>query len=71
MVVRKAKLGKEIDQAIINTLKSSKTPISTRDLALKIGRAWYSVQTHCLRLQIDGKIEGFKVTNINVWQIKR
>ena len=70
MVVRKAKLGKEIDQEILNTLKSSKNPISTRDLSLKIGRAWYSVQTHCLKLQIDGKIEGFTVTNINVWKIK-
>ena len=70
MVTRKAKLGSEIDQEILNTLKSSKNPISTRDLALKINRAWYSVQTHCLRLQIDDKIEGFKVTNINVWKLK-
>jgi|TARA_B100002003_G_C14018241_1_gene491125 hypothetical protein len=70
MVVRKVKLGKEIDQEILNTLKSSKNPISTRDLSLKIGRAWYSVQTHCLKLQIDGKIDGFTVTNINVWKIK-
>jgi hypothetical protein len=71
MAVRKAKLGKEIDQEILNTLKSSKNPISTRDLSLKIGRAWYSVQTHCLKLQISGKIDGFTVTNINVWQVKR
>ncbi len=71
MVTRKAKLGKEIDNAIINTLKSSKNPISTRDLAIKISRAWYSVQTHCLKLQLEGKINGFTVTNINVWEIKK
>lgn len=70
MVTRKAKLGKEIDQEIINTLKESENPISTRDLALKIKRAWYSVQTHCLKLQLKGKIKGFNVTNINVWEIK-
>lgn len=71
MITRKAKLGKEIDNAIINTLKSSKNPISTRDLSLKINRAWYSVQTHCLRLQLQGKIKGFNVTNINVWEFKK
>jgi hypothetical protein len=71
MVTRKAKLGKEIDQQILNVLKDSENPISTRDLALKIGRAWYSVQTHCLKLQVKGKIKGFNVTNINVWELKK
>ena len=70
MVTRKEKLGKKIDQEILNALKSSKNPLSTRDLALKIGRAWHSVQTHCLKLQLKGKIKGFNVTNINVWEIK-
>ncbi len=71
MVTRKAKLGREIDQEILNALKSSKNPISTRDLAIKINRAWYSVQTHCLKLQLKGKINGFNVTNINVWETKK
>jgi repressor of nif and glnA expression len=71
MITRKAKLGKEIDNQILTVLKESENPISTRDLALKIDRAWYSVQTHCLKLQVKGKIKGFNVTNINVWEIKR
>jgi hypothetical protein len=71
MVTRKQKLGKEIDQEILSTLKTSKNPISTRNLSLKISRAWYSVQTHCLKLQLDGKINGFTVTNINVWETKK
>ena len=71
MVTRKSKLGKEIDQEILSTLKTSKNPISTRDLSLKINRAWYSVQTHCLKLQLKNKIDGFTVTNINVWVIKK
>ena len=71
MVTRKAKLGNEIDQEILSTLKSSKNPVSTRDLSLKIKRAWYSVQTHCLKLKIDGKIDGFTITNINVWLLKK
>ena len=71
MATRKAKLGKEIDQEILNTLKTAKNPISTRDLSIRIDRAWYSVQTHCLKLQLDGKINGFTVTNINVWTLKK
>lgn len=71
MVTRKAKLGKKIDKEILDTLKASSNPLSTRDLALKVGRAWHSVQTHCLKLQIKGEIHGFTVTNINIWEIKK
>lgn len=71
MTTRKAKLGKKIDLEILNALKNSENPLSTRDLALKIKRAWHSVQTHCLKLQLKGKIHGFTVTNINIWQIKK
>ncbi len=71
MTTRKARLGKKIDQEILDTLKVSKNPMSTRDLAIKIDRAWHSVQTHCLKLQLKGRIHGFNVTNINVWEIKK
>ena len=71
MATRKAKLGKKIESDIIQVLNASKTPISTRDIAVKIGRAWHSVQGHCLRLQIDGKIIGYRISNLNVWEIKK
>ncbi len=61
----------KIDKDILKILINSKRPISTRDLALKIGRAWHSVQTHCLMLQLKGKINGYKISNINVWELKR
>ena len=71
MATRKAKLGKKIDSDILEVLQKSKIPISTRDIAIKIGRAWHSVQGHCLRLQIDGKIVGYRISNLNVWEIKK
>lgn len=71
MSTRKAKLSKKIDEEILNTIEDSKNPLSTRDLALKIGRAWHSVQVHCLKLQLKGKINGFTVTNINIWELKK
>ena len=71
MATRKAKLGKKIEEDTIKVLHESKIPISTRDIALKIGRAWHSVQGHCLRLQIQGKINGYRISNLNVWEIKK
>ena len=71
MATRKAKLGKKIEADILKVLQSSSKPISTRDIALKIGRAWHSVQGHCFRLQISGKINGYRISNLNVWEIKK
>ncbi len=71
MATRKADLGKKIERDIIKVLSEAKTPISTRDIAIKIGRAWHSVQGHCLRLVIAGKITGYRISNLNVWEIKK
>ncbi len=71
MATSKAKLGEKIDVDILKVLHESKNPVSTRDIAIKIERAWHSVQGHCLRLQIDGKIIGFRISNLNVWEIKK
>lgn len=71
MATRKAKLGKKIEDDIIKIISSSQLPVSTRDIALRIGRAWHSVQAHCLRLQLDGRIDGFRISNLNVWVIKK
>ena len=71
MATRKAKLGKKIEADILKVLQESKIPVSTRDIGIKIGRAWHSVQNHCLRLQIEGKITGYRISNLNVWEIKK
>ena len=71
MATRKAKLGKKIDNDILNILRSAKQPVSTRELAMKIGRAWHSVQNHCLKLQLNGRVDGFTISNLNVWVVNR
>ncbi|MBI4010581.1 MAG: hypothetical protein HY361_05395 [Candidatus Aenigmarchaeota archaeon] len=71
MIPRKVKLGKKIESDILQVLNESKTPISTRDIALKIDRAWFSVQSHCMKLQLQDKIIGYKISNLNVWEIKK
>lgn len=71
MPSRREVVSKKIDSDILNILRNSDLPVSTRDLGIKIKRAWHSVNNHCLRLQLDGKIEGFKIGNMNLWTIKK
>lgn len=63
--------GKEIDEIILKTLSKNERPVSTRDIALKIRVSWHPVLNHCLRLQMAGKVDGFRVGNMNLWVIKR
>ncbi|MBW2992663.1 hypothetical protein KY345_05595 [Candidatus Woesearchaeota archaeon] len=71
MCYLRVKRGDLIQKKILDVLARSENPMSTRDIGLKIDRAWHSVQGHCLRLQLAGKIHGFRVGNMNLWVIKR
>jgi hypothetical protein len=63
----RANISASIRSNILKIIQNSPKPVSTREIGLKIDRAWHSIQTHCLRLQLDGKITGFKVGNMNLW----
>lgn len=65
------KRGEQIQKRILESLKRSENPMSTREIGMKIDRAWHSIQNHCLRLQIKDKIHGFRVGNMNLWVIKK
>ncbi len=66
-VVRKKK---DFEEKIIFYLKESKNPLSTSDLAAKMDKAWHTIDRGCLMLQIEGKLEGFKVGKMNLWRVK-
>lgn len=57
-------------EEIVKELKSLENPLSTSDLALRLKKAWHTIDRTCLMLQIDGKVEGFKVGKMNLWRIK-
>jgi Mn-dependent DtxR family transcriptional regulator len=57
--------------SIIDAVKKSELPISTTDISNKINKSWHTVDRHCLKLQIDGKITGFKIGNMNLWAMKK
>ena len=61
----------EVKEDILEVLEASEQPLSTQDIAEKLGRPWHSVQTRCLKLQIENRINGFKVGRVNLWMIKK
>jgi len=71
MATKVKRRAEKIDRDILKILNSLERPISTRDLALKIDRAWHSVTNHCLKLQLAGKVNGYRISNINVWELKK
>ncbi|HLC50741.1 MAG TPA: hypothetical protein VJI97_04930 [Candidatus Nanoarchaeia archaeon] len=63
----RAKISASIHTNVLNLIINSDKPVSTLEICARINRAWHSVQNHCLKLQIEGKITGFKVGNMNLW----
>jgi hypothetical protein len=61
---------RDFEEKIIFYLKESKNPLSTSDLAGKLDKAWHTIDRGCLMLQIEGKLEGFKVGKMNLWRLK-
>lgn len=67
----RSNISTNIRNNILKIIYNSDKPVSTREIGLKINRAWHSIQTYCLKLQLEGKIEGFKVGNMNLWIKKK
>lgn len=62
---------KKMRSDILNLLKSSKRPLSTAEIASMLNLAWHSVQTRCLRLQVENKIDGFRSGRMHLWVVKK
>lgn len=60
-----------LEVEIVKSLSNSINPKSTQEIADEIKKPWHSIQTRCLRLQINNQLIGFRVGRINLWQIRR
>jgi repressor of nif and glnA expression len=60
-----------LEVQIVKSLLNSINPKSTQEIADEIQKPWHSIQTRCLRLQLNQKVIGFRVGRINLWQIKK
>lgn len=61
----------KIESNIYSVIASSNIPVSTREISLKIKKAWHTVDRHCLKLELAGKIKGMRIGNINAWVINK
>ena len=57
-------------EEILIQLKGSPNPLSTSDLALRLNKAWHTIDRACLMLRIEDKIDGFKAGKMNLWRMK-
>jgi len=58
-----------IDSLIINALRDADGPISTRKICQKINMSWHTVNSHCLKLQLAGKVKVLRAGNIALWSM--
>lgn len=61
----------KIKKEILKILSKENQPISTQDIAKVTNYPWHSIQTRCLNLQIENKINGFRIGRMNLWQVKK
>ena len=66
-VVRK---NEQLKKEIENYVKKAERPLSTSDLTILTKKAWHTIDRTCLKLQIEGKIDGFKIGKMNLWRVK-
>lgn len=73
MIKRTVNRKKEdvLEGEILKSLSNAINPKSTQEIADEINHPWHSIQTRCLRLQVNNKLNGFRVGRINLWQVKR
>jgi Mn-dependent DtxR family transcriptional regulator len=64
-------MTEEINSQIFKILKEAEHPMSTKDIGKAIGKSWHTIQEHCLRLQIAGKVSCFRVGRVNLWSLKK
>lgn len=47
-----------VGEVILKLLKENKQPLSTYEIAKKIGISWSTANTHCYKLKDEGKVKG-------------
>ena len=62
------KKGLIVQERILDALKEE-SPLSTRQLALKLNLSWHTVQQHCLHLSLKKKLSNFELAGSYIWLV--
>jgi len=56
-----------IDGAILQLIRSSNRPVSTREISEKLKIAWHTADRYCLKLQLKKKVDCFTIGKATAW----
>lgn len=62
-----ARKGRAIQEEILDCIEGEVYPLSTRQLSLKLGYSWNTIQNYCLELQLTGKIHRLELVSSHLW----
>jgi len=69
-IYRKKKVDKLLGE-ILYLLSVSNSLVSTHDISRELEKPWHSIQTRCLRLQVEGKVSGMRIGRMNLWKLSK
>jgi hypothetical protein len=56
-----------IQAEILELLKESEVPLSTRQFVTKLGYSWNTIQRHCMELSLQQRVERLTIPSGNLW----
>lgn len=60
-----------LKQEILSLLSGPISFLSTQDISKELDKPWHSIQTRCLMLQIEHKVNGLRIGRMNLWQVNK
>jgi len=70
-VIYGTKEKEDLKQKILFLLSHSENFLSTHDISKELEKPWHSIQTRCLMLQVENKVEGLRIGRMNLWKINK
>ncbi len=70
-VIYRTKEGDCLKDEIFSLLLGSGSFLSTQDISTELNKPWHSIQTRCLMLQIENKVNGLRIGRMNLWQANK
>jgi ATP-dependent Clp protease ATP-binding subunit ClpA len=59
--------GRSVQGQVLALIKSTDSPISTRQLAIKLNVSWHTVQHYCFELLLKNEIDRLRVGTTHAW----
>jgi predicted transcriptional regulator len=58
---------KDVEKRILQYIKASPRPVSTRELSETLKIAWHTADRYCLKLQLKKKVDCFTIGKATAW----